>query len=495
MSGKPTATAAETRNLFETAGKKQTEKDFKPAPDVIETNFGTLKFELEAFPTEESIAKIYDEMDLQRATQVYMDFNPTLSVYGIVKSHIRDFGFKNSSDIVVAAGPGWRPSELFLTGNNATVYACASLDLKIDGPTVVDIPPGMMGTANDALFKFLIDFGFVGPDKGEGGKYLFVPPGYEDKIPDGYMVIKSPSYRIWVMMRGFGEVGVGNQAVDWFKQNLNVYPLSNASRSGNFVNGTGVGTNSLVPEDGSVFEMLNEIVQYEPTELFDAEQLGRLATLGIRKGEPFNPDKRMQRILDLGAKQGVAMCRAILYASREPDIRYWPERHWEKMFLYNTTFERDGVNDIDARTLWHYQAIVVSPNLISTTPGAGTAYLTSFKDKNDLFLDGGKNYRLRVPANPPVERFWAISAYDPTTRSLLDVGGNENKSVGSLDNPAVNDDGTVDVYFGPTAPAGQEKNWVPTHPDKGFFLVFRFYGPTEGFIEKSWVLNDLELLA
>ena len=487
--------AAETRNLFETAGKKQTEKDFKPAPDVIETNFGTLKFELEAFPTEESIAKIYDEMDLQRATQIYMDFNPTLSVYGIVKSHIRDFGFKNSSDIVVAAGPGWRPSELFLTGNNATVYACASLDLKIDGPTVVDIPPGMMGTANDALFKFLIDFGFVGPDKGEGGKYLFVPPGYEDKIPDGYMVIKSPSYRIWVMMRGFGEVGVGNQAVDWFKQNLNVYPLSNASRSGNFKNGTGVGTNSLVPEDGSVFEMLNEIVQYEPTELFDAEQLGRLATLGIRKGEPFNPDKRMQRILDLGAKQGVAMCRAILYASREPDIRYWPERHWEKMFLYNTTFERDGVNDIDARTLWHYQAIVVSPNLISTTPGAGTAYLTSFKDKNNLFLDGGKNYRLRVPANPPVERFWAISAYDPTTRSLLDVGGNENKSVGSLDNPAVNDDGTVDVYFGPTAPAGQEKNWVPTHPDKGFFLVFRFYGPTEGYIEKTWVLNDLELLA
>ena len=481
-----------TKNIFKDPGQKQTEKGFKPAPDEIKTNFGTLKFELEAFPTEESIAKIYDEMDLQRASQAYMDFNPALSVYGIVKSHIRDFGFKNSSDIVVAAGPGWRPSELFLTGNNATVYACASLDLKIDGPTVVDIPPGMMGTANDALFKFLIDFGFVGPDKGEGGKYLFVPPGYEDKIPDGYMVIKSPSYRIWVMMRGFGEVGVGNQAVDWFKQNLKVYPLSNASRSGNFINGTGVGTNSLVPEDGSVFEMLNEIVQYEPTELFDAEQLGRLATLGIRKGEPFNPDKR---ILDLGAKQGVAMCRAILYASREPDIRYWPEHHWEKMFLYNTTFERDGVNDIDARTLWHYQAIVVSPNLISTTPGAGTAYLTSFKDKNDLFLDGGKNYRLRVPANPPVERFWAISAYDPTTRSLLDVGGNENKSVGSLDNPAVNDDGTVDVYFGPTAPAGLEKNWVPTNPNKGFFLVFRFYGPLEGFIEKTWVLNDLELVA
>ena len=177
--------SSETRNLFKSAGQKQTAKDFKPA-------------------------------DLQRATQAYMDFFPTLSVYGIVKSHIRDFGFKTSSDIVVAAGPGWKPSELYLTGNNATVYACASLDLKIDGPTVVEIPPGMYGTADDALFKFLVDFGFVGPDKGKGGKYLFLPPGYKEKAPDGYFKVYSPSYRIWVMMRGFGEVGVGEQARDQF---------------------------------------------------------------------------------------------------------------------------------------------------------------------------------------------------------------------------------------------------------------------------------------
>jgi hypothetical protein len=484
----------EDRNLFETAGPKQTSKDFRPAPDRIETNFGTLEFELEAFPTEETVQRIYDEMDLQRATQAYMDFMPALSVYGIVKSHIRDFGFRNSSDIVVAAGPGWSPSELYLTGNNATVYACASLDLKVEGPTVVDIPPGMYGTADDAAFKFLVDFGFVGPDKGKGGKYLFLSPAYRGKVPDGYFVVKSPSYRIWVMMRGFGEVGTGEQAVDWFRKHLKVYPLATGPRQGNFVNGTGAGTNSLAPENGSAFEMLNEIVQYEPKELFGAEQLGRLAALGIRKGQPFNPDARMRRIFDQGARLGVAMSRAIVYASREPDIRYWPDRHWEKMFLHNTTFERDGVNDIDARTLWHYQAIVVSPNLVSTTPGAGTAYLTTFRDSKGRYLDGGKNYRLRVAANPPVKRFWAVSAYDPTTRSLLDVGGNRNKSVGSLDDPEVNADGSVDVYFGPKAPEGKEKNWVPTDPDKGFFLVFRFYGPMEGYIDKTWVLNDLEMV-
>lgn len=484
---------AESANLFEGAGEKQVGADFKPAPDKIKTNFGTLKFELEAFPTEKTTQKIYDEMDLQRATQAYMDFYPALSVYAIVKSQIRDFKFNSSSDIAVAAGPGWKPSEPFLTGNNSTVYAIASLDLKVDGPTVVDIPPGMYGTANDALFKFLVDFGEVGPDKGKGGKYLFVPPGYTGDVPQGYFAINSSSYRVWVMMRGFGEVGLGDQAVNWFKQNLKVYPLATGPRQGNYANATGVGINPLPAEDGSVFVMLNEMVQYEPTELFGAEQLGRLATLGIVKGQPFNPDARLQRILNQGALQGVAMSRAIVYASRDPDIRYWPNRHWEKMFLHNTTFERKGVNDIDARTLWHYQAIVVSPNLLSTTPGQGTAYLTAFRDSQGEYLDGGVQYKLRVPANPPVKRFWAVTAYDPTTRGLLDSGGNTNTSVGSLDNPEVNDDGSVDIYFGPgEAPAGNEKNFVRTDPDKGFFVVFRFYGPLEGYINKTWTLNDFE---
>ncbi len=142
-----------------------------------------------------------------------------------------------------------------------------------------------------------------------------------------------------------------------------------------------MGANTLPPEDASAFEMLNEIIQYEPTELFDKELLGRLATLGIEKGKPFNPDVRMQRIFDQAAKQGVAMSRAIVYASRDPEINYWPDRHWEKMFIRNTEFVFDGHSDIDARTLWHYQAICVSPNLLSTTPGVGTSYLTAFRDK------------------------------------------------------------------------------------------------------------------
>ncbi|MGB5531617.1 MAG: DUF1214 domain-containing protein, partial [Acidimicrobiia bacterium] len=156
----------------------------------------------------------------------------------------------------------------------------------------------------------------------------------------------------------------------------------------------------------------------------------------------------------------------------------------------NTEFMVDGIVDVDAQTLWLYQAICVSPSLLSTTPGVGTSYLTGIRDKDGVFLDGGKNYRLRVPANPPVKRFWAVTAYDPTSRSLLDSGG--PITVGTLSKPDANDDGSVDVYFGATAPEGKEKNWVKTDPSMGFFVVFRFYGPLEGYIDKTWVLNDLE---
>ena len=162
------------------------------------------------------------------------------------------------------------------------------------------------------------------------------------------------------------------------------------------------------------------------------------------------------------------------------------------MFVRNTEFTRNGFSDIDARTLWHYPAIVVSPNLLSTTPGAGTAYLTAIRDSEGRYLSGDRTYKLRVPANPPVERFWAVTVYDPETRSLLNSGG--QITVGSMRNPEANPDGSVDVYFGPKPPGEKENNWIATDPGKGWFAVFRFYGPLEEYIDKTWVLNDIELV-
>ena len=271
-----------------------------------------------------------------------------------------------------------KPSENYLTGNDVTVYAIASLDLKLDGPTVVDIPAGMMGNANDAFFKYLTDFGPTGPDKGKGGKYLFLPPGTRvtnrrllrgalSELPDlGHdaRIRRRHRRRCGAVVQGPSQ---GVSAVERTSR-----PATNVS---------GMGINSLAPEDGSVYEMLNEIIQYEPTALFDDALLGKLATLGIEKGKAFAPDDRMKLIFDRAAKLGVAMSRAILYANRDPEIRYWPNRHWEKMFIRNTEFMVDGIVDIDAQTLWLYQAICVSPSLLSTTPGVGTSYLTGIRDR------------------------------------------------------------------------------------------------------------------
>jgi hypothetical protein len=488
VAGMPRAESQEAMNIFDNPGKKQSAKDFKPAPAEIETSFGKLKFVSGAFPTEDTAQKIYDEMDLQRATQAYMDFYPALSLYAIVRAQVRDFGLKTSSDIGVMAF--MTPTENYLTGNDVTPYAVGSLDLKVDGPMVIETPPGVFGTANDATFKFLTGFGVVGPDEGKGGKYLFLPPGYEGEVPDGYFVLRSKGYRIWAMMRGFGEVGSGEQAVRWFNERLKIYPLATGRRKNIAVKASGLGINSLPSEDASAFEMLNEIIQHEPTELFNPEMLGRLATLGIEKGRPFQTDARMKRIFDKAAKHGVAMCRAIVYASRDPEIKQWPERNWEKMFVRNTEFTKNGFNDIDGRTLWHYPAIVVAPHLNATNPGVGNRYLTCFRDKNDDFLHGARSYKLHVAPNVPVERFWAVTAYNPVSRSLLDSGG--NLTVGSLRGPTVNSDGSVDVSIGPEKPKGiSEKNWIKTNPKKGYFLVFRFYGPLEGFLDKTWVLNDV----
>lgn len=488
--GYATADDGRSSSLFENQDGAQTKDDFSSAPDKLETRFGTLEFDGGGFPTPESAQLLFDEMDLQRATQAFMDFFPHMSLYAIVRSQARDLAFDTASDIGVTAD-FMTTNQPYLTGNNSTIYAFASIDLKEDGPTVVEIPPGMYGTANDAAFKFLTDFGATGPDQGEGGKYLFLPSDFDGEVPDGFFAIPSNGHRIWVMMRGFGEVGTGDDALNWFQQRLKVYPLDEPERTGKYINASPIGMNPLPPEDGSYFTMLNEVIQYEPTSLFDAEQLGRLATLGIEKGKDFSPDDRMQAIFEKAAAQGTAMSRAILYASREDDIRYWPERNWEKMFVRNTEFTRDsGAADIDARTLWHYQAIVVSPNLLSTTPGVGTAYLTAFRDAEDDVLRGDASYKLTVPANPPVKRFWAVTAYDPATRALLASDG--EITVGSDTDPLVNEDGSVDLYFGQSAPEGFEKNLITTDPSKGFFLVFRFYGPTEGYIEKTWVLNDFQ---
>ena len=461
---------------------------FRSLSSTLETNFGTLEFTGGGYPTLDSARKLYDELDLQRATQAYLDFMPALSLYAILLGQVRDYGFKTPSDVGVFADYMDYHS-LYLTGNHDTVYAVGVLDMGIDGPTVVEIPSAMYGTADDAYFKYITDFGPTGPDKGEGGKYVFLPPGYDGEVPAGYFVMRPRSRRVWVMMRG--GTGTGREAMAYYEKHLKIYPLTSGPREASHINISGMPINTLAPEDGTAFDWLNDIIQYEPSDLFNQEQLGRLASLGIMKGQPFRPSAHVRRILDQGAKQGAAMARAIVYANRDPKIKYWSGRQWEVMFLGGSSeFLRDGYRNIDARTLWHYQAIVVAPALASTEPGVGSSYLTNCRDQSGAYLDGGRMYSLRIPANVPVEQFWSITVYDPSVRSQLknDQG---RPNISSLRDHDTNADGSVDLHFGPTAPTDKEKNWIQTVPGKGWFVVFRTYGPLEPYLDRTWRLNDI----
>ncbi|NDR58743.1 DUF1254 domain-containing protein [Aliiruegeria sabulilitoris] len=487
---------AADQSIFElgAAEAEQGVDGFKPAPARIETSFGTLDFVNGAYPTPETAQKVYDELDLQRATQLYLDLFPALSVHGILKAQVRDFGHRNSSDICVTPQK-MNANPLFLTGNTDSIYAWMTLDLKAEGPTVMEIPPNVMGPLDDAYFRFVVDFGATGPDKGKGGKYLILPPDYEGDVPEGYFVARSKSYRNWGLVRAnTAVIGTGDEAMQYYRDNLRIYPLETGPREGRYIDCGHMPGNSLVPEDGSAFRWLHEIVSYEPADLFDKEQLGRLASLGIEKGKPFNPDARMQAILEQAARQGVAMSRVITFASRDPEEKLYEGMSWGTPFIGgNAEFEKDGHRNLDARTLYHYNAIVVTPAMAATMPaGKGSKYSSTYVDGNGAFLDGGKIYKLRVPPNVPVREFWSVTVYDPVTRSQLQTA-QPLPSISSQENPPANADGSVDIYFAAEKPDGvAEQNWIQTAAGKGFFPFYRFYGPLEAFNDQSWKPVEIE---
>jgi hypothetical protein len=492
---------AADQSIFElgAAEAKQTSKDFKdfkPAPSKIKTNFGTLKFTGGAYPTKATVQKVYDELDLQRATQLYLDLFPALSVHGILKAQVRDFGHRSSSDICITPQK-MNSTPLFLTGNTDSIYAWMTLDLKAEGPTVMEIPPNVMGPLDSAYFRFVVDFGATGPDKGKGGKYLILPPDYEGDVPEGYFVARSSSYRNWGLVRANTDiVGTGDKAMQFYRDNLKVYPLKTGPRKGRYMDCGHMPGNSLVPEDASAFRWLHEIVSYEPADLFNKEQLGRLASLGIEKGKPFKPDARMQGIFEQAAKQAVAMSRVITFASRDPEEKLYKGMSWGTPFLGGSSeFEKNGYRNLEARTLYHYNAIVVTPAMAAPMPeGKGSKYSSTYVDANGDYLDGSKTYKLRVPPNVPVREFWSITVYDPATRSQLQTS-QPLPSISSQQNPPANKDGSVDIYFAPKQPKGVAKeNWIQTVAGKGFFPFYRFYGPLKAYNDQTWRPVEIELV-
>ena len=350
----------------------------------------------------------------------------------------------------------------------------------------------MLGFAMDALQRYPVDIGIPGPDKGQGGKYLFLPPGYTGPVPKGYFVFKSPTFTVSFGVRGFKVDGKTDQAVALMKR-TKVYPLAKASKppAMEYLDGSGKAINTVAPDTFTFCEMLAQLVNEEPAEIFTPLERFYMQSIGIVKGQPFNPAPKDKAILADAARVGAAMARANSFASPNPDTYYYKDRKWQYIGNVPYSFNKDGVLEVDRHAYVYYMALGNSPAMMTKNVRIGSYYLWTYKDASGGFLDGAQNYKLRIPANVPAKDFWSVLVYNSLSRSELQ-NGEKFPSVSKYTGPKANADGSVDVYFGPTMPAGQEKNWIKTVVGKGWFPIFRFYGPLEPLYDKRWVLNDIE---
>ena len=470
-------------------------------PAKVETPIGTLEF-FDGIPIKGTTETVYDYVDRARAVMVYVNMMPAVSTYSLLQGS-KDVGMGQCNQVVLWEQLGDSKSQV-LTYNNTSLYTWSFLDLEKDGPTVIELPPDVLGILDDGDMRYLSDMGAAGPDKGKGGRYLVLPPGYKGEVPEGYFVVKSTSYVVWNFMRGYVRGSVTNPAdvkksADNIKNNLKVYPLAKKDNPPKmqFKNMTGVYYNTVPPNDFSYFERLNEIIQKEPIDFIDPEIRGMIATLGIIKGKPFKPDTRMKKLLTEAVDIGNAYARANTVYPRDPGHYFYPETDSEWVMAFpdkDAFFLKDGIRRIDARLWMHYNAVCVTPAMAGIKPGVGSDYGIAGLDSKHQPLDGAKTYKLNLPPNVPVKDNWSVTIYDPQTRSMLQ-SDQPNAGVNSLSGEVkANKDGSYDIYFAPKAPKGKESNWIQTIPGKSWFIILRMYGPLEPWLNKTWRPSELVLV-
>ena len=458
-------------------------------PDKVETRLGTLKF-FDGFPDDATVEKIYDNLDFQRAVQAYLLALAPVNMAGL-REGLLTVGPANVTIPTFESNLNAR--SIFLTPNATTPYTWIWINLH-EGPLVVEVPPMTLGMIDDFWFRYVTDIGIVGPDKGKGGKYLLLPPGYEGELPQGYMVVQVPTFESILVWRNMPVKGDIKPAIESLRKNTRIYPLAQAANppSNTFVNVSDRDFCTVAPADYRFWELLNDVVQNEPAASCDPVTLGFFASIGIEKGKPFAPDEHMKKILHEAATVGDATARALTYRSRIPEAFYYPNSTW-RQWLGGYKFEsQPGVSYLDAAAFFYFYATGVTPAMEAKMVGQGSQYAVGIVDSKGKGLDGGKSYRLHVEPNMPVKDFWSAIVYDNQTRSMLQTD-QDFPQVSSLDKGlVVNADGSVDVYFGPTAPAGMENNWIQTVPGKGWNMLFRLYGPLEPWFDKTWRLNEIE---
>jgi len=461
-------------------------------PDSVETRIGTLRFK-DGAPDPATVQLAYDQLDFDRGINAFLTGMSATSVFAICRG-LEEAGVKPNQSIGITEDL-LDARSLFLTPNTTTIYVLFSLNLK-DGPMVVRVPPRVLGPVDDADFRWVVDVGLTGPDKGAGGDYLFVPPGYTGKLPSkGYHIAKPRTNRLVVFYRAFAEKGDLAAAVAGVKARAAIYPLSSAKNppATDFVSLSGVKFNTISANDFNFYDELNAVVQNEPADWVDADTVGLFASIGIRKGQPFAPDDRLKKTLTEAVAVGNAIARADVFAPRISGVRIFDDRQWLTPFVGGSyQFLAGAERLLDAEVMFFYFATGITPAMSEAIPGTGSAYALATRDATGAYFDGGRNYKVTLPGPIPINNFWAFTVYDNQTRSLLPT---DQKSAGidsTRSDIKKNADGGATVWFGPKPPAGQETNWVQTMPGRGYFVLLRLYGPLEPWFKKTWQPGDFE---
>jgi hypothetical protein len=388
-----------------------------------------------------------------------------------------------------------------LTPNPDAIYFMAFFNTKDVGPIVFDIPPvdqtaSLTGNINTMWQTALEDVGVLGVDRGAGGKFVVVPPGYKDPIPSGYTVLPSDTFGGYALLRSTPKSHSDTDiaAAIAYGKRVRLYPLSAAANPPEtvFTDVKDVIYDSTIRYDASFFRSLDRIVQSEPWIERDRVMIDHLRSIGIEKGKPFAPNAATQNILTAAAGEA----RALLEQRYEAGWGlFFPNTQWrtptsqEAVDGQGTTYAQRDHYAVDARGLTYTYGFIGIKRL-----GTAQFYLLNIRDGDGKGYDGSQTYRMRVPPNAPMEQYWSVTVYDRQTHALVRNMPRASRASNAAD-VQKNADGSIDVYFGPKAPAGKEANWVPTDPQRGFELLFRIYGPTKDFFDKKWVLPDVERVA
>lgn len=467
--------------------------EFLITPDSVDTKYaGELTF-VDGYPTDDTLVKTNDFMDTARAFELFESGMATASMYAMLKGH-RDIGVIPNKTVALTEQL-MDAKSLWLTPNTTTPYAHAEVNVK-EGPVVIEIGSPVISILDDAYFLYVGDIGIGNPkDAGKGGKYLVVGKDYEGDIPDGYIVLKTNTYRHWILTRPLQLPGEElADTLSKFKKGLKIYPLAEADspKPLEYINISGMQYNTLHATDSQIYDELNEVIQYEPANSGNPEMLGLAKAIGIEKGKEFKPDARMQKILTEAANLANAAFRGVMYKPRNPDVYFYPDRKWFSPLAAGSYkfLDKNGARVLDDRIGFHFYATGVTPFMVSPAVGKGSVYEIGSMDEDGVMLDGAKTYTVTLPGPIPARDFWSFMVYDNQTRSILETDQKTGGVDSKLEGMQKADDGSVTIYFAPKPPVGQEKNWVQTMPGKGYNVLLRLYGPEQEWFDKTWKPGD-----